>query len=130
VIYGLKLMEKLEPALFENAVIQLVNSDLRRVRKFAEEKAQAIGAGQDAPETKSLAELAKGGAEDSDLLSISAEKLMKLSKSVKQTDRMLLRSSFANSSAKKRYHFIGTHARPRRESAQRSLAHVSSCEAF
>ncbi|MEJ0030763.1 MAG: HEAT repeat domain-containing protein [Bacteroidota bacterium] len=89
VIYGLKLMEKLEPALFENAVIQLVNSDLRRVKKFAEERAQAIGAGQDAAETRSLAELAKGGAEDSDLLSISADKLMKLSKSVKQSDRML-----------------------------------------
>lgn len=90
VIYGLKLMEKLEPALFENAVIQLVNSDLRRVKKFAEEKAQAIGAGQDAPETKSLAELAKGVAEDSDLLSISPEKLMKLGKSVKQSDRILV----------------------------------------
>lgn len=89
VIYGLKLMEKLEPALFENAVIQLVNSDLRRVKKFAEEKAQAIGAGQDAPETKSLAELAKGVVEDSDLLSISSDKLMKLSKSVKQSDRIL-----------------------------------------
>jgi hypothetical protein len=89
VIYGLKLMEKLEPALFENAVIQLVNSDLRRVRQFAEEKVQAIGAGQDAPETKSLAELAKGLAEDSDILSISPEKLMKLSKSVKQSDRVL-----------------------------------------
>ncbi len=89
IIYGLKLMEKLEPALFESAVIKLVNSDLRRVKKFAEEKAQAIGAGQDAPETRSLAELAKGGAEDSDLLSISAEKLMKLSKSVKQADRAL-----------------------------------------
>lgn len=89
VIYGLKLMEKLEPALFESAVIQLVNSDLRRVKKFAEEKAQAIGAGQDAPETRSLAELAKGGAEDGDLLSISADRLMKLSKSVKQSDRAL-----------------------------------------
>jgi len=89
VIYGLKLMEKLEPALFENAVIQLVNSDLRRVKKFAEEKVQAIGAGQDAPETRSLAELAKGVAEDSDLLSISSDKLMKLSKSVKQSDRIL-----------------------------------------
>lgn len=89
VIYGLKLMEKLEPALFENAVIQLVNSDLRRVKKFAEERAQAIGAGQDAPETRGLAELARGGAEDSDLLSISADKLMKLSKSVKQSDRIL-----------------------------------------
>lgn len=89
VIYGLKLMEKLEPALFESAVIQLVNSDLRRVKKFAEEKAQAIGSGQDAPETKSLAEMARGIAEDSDLLSISSDKLMKLSKSVKQSDRIL-----------------------------------------
>ncbi len=89
VIYGLKLMEKLEPALFENAVIQLVNSDLKRVKKFAEEKAQAIGSGQETTETRTLAEAARGLAEDSDVLSISPDKLMKLSKSVKQSDRIL-----------------------------------------
>jgi hypothetical protein len=88
VIYGLKLMERLEPALFENAVIQMVNSDFGRVKQFAIEKAQAMGLGPYA-ETKGLAEQAKGGSEDTDLLSISSEKLMKLSKSVKQTDRVL-----------------------------------------
>lgn len=88
VIYGLKLTERLEPALFENAIIQLVNSDLGRVKKFALEKAQSLGLGPYA-ETKGLAETAKGSSEDTDLMSISAEKLMKLSKSVKQTDRIL-----------------------------------------
>lgn len=90
VIYGLKLMEKLEPALFETSLLQLVNSNANRVRQFAQEKIQELGlyAGGE-NEIKGLALQAAGAAEDSDLLSISTEKLMKLSKSVKQTDRML-----------------------------------------
>lgn len=91
VIYGLKLMEKLEPALFENALFQLAESDNRKLRKFAEEKIQAIGIDKDGSKTdiKTLAHQALGEAEDSDLLSISTDKLMKLSKSIKQNDRML-----------------------------------------
>ena len=90
VIYGLKLMEKLEPALFETSILELANSKLKRVKQFATEKMQQLGiqAG-DTNEIKGLALQAAGSAEDSDLLSISTEKLMKLSKSVKQTDRML-----------------------------------------
>ncbi len=90
VIYGLKLMEKLEPALFETSILELSDSKLKRVKQFATEKMQQLGiqAG-DTNEIKGLALQAAGSAEDSDLLSISAEKLMKLSKSVKQTDRML-----------------------------------------
>jgi len=90
VIYGLKLMEKLEPALFEISLLQLADSNLKRVKQFALEKIQQLGiqAGEN-NEIKGLAAQAAGAAEDSDLLSISAEKLMKISKSVKQTDRLL-----------------------------------------
>jgi AAA family ATP:ADP antiporter len=91
VIYGLKLMEKLEPALFENALFQLAEGDNRKIRKFAEEKIQALGVEKDAGKSdiKTLAQQALGETEDSDLLSISVDNLMKLSKSVKQNDRML-----------------------------------------
>jgi AAA family ATP:ADP antiporter len=89
VIYGLKLMEKLEPALFESSLIRLAQSELRRVRQFAESKIAELGFNQEPGEMKGLALQAAGDAEASDLLSISSEKLMKLSKSVKQSDRML-----------------------------------------
>ncbi len=90
VIYGLKLMEKLEPALFETSLMKLSNSDLRKVKKFAEEKIEELGLKHDTTtEITGLAKQAAGASEDSDLLSISADKLMKLGKSVKQSDRML-----------------------------------------
>lgn len=91
VIYGLKLMEKLEPTLFENAVISLTESDNRRIRKFAGEKVRELGVEKD-PANRDLRNLAKQAAseaEDSDLLSISPENLIKLSKSPKQQDRVL-----------------------------------------
>ncbi|HEY5826520.1 MAG TPA: hypothetical protein VIT44_19250 [Cyclobacteriaceae bacterium] len=90
VIYGLKLMEKLEPALFESSIIRLADSDTRKVKQFAQDKIQELGIGQDSNnEMRGLAQRAAGEAEDSDLLSISVEKLMKMSKSVKQADRIL-----------------------------------------
>jgi ATP:ADP antiporter, AAA family len=89
VIYGLRLMERLEPALFETSLLQLAESNLPKVKQFAQGKIQELGIGQENSETKSLASLAAGSAEDSDLLSLSPEKLMKLSKSVKQADRIL-----------------------------------------
>jgi len=90
VIYGLKLMEKLEPALFESSIIRLADSDTRKVKQFAQDKIQELGIGQDSnSEMRGLAQRAAGEAEDSDLLSISVEKLMKMSKSVKQSDRIL-----------------------------------------
>ncbi len=90
VIYGLRLMEKLEPALFESSVITLAESDLKKVKQFARDKISEMGIGQDFnSELKGLARQAAGESEDSDLLSISVDKLMKLSKSVKQSDRML-----------------------------------------
>ncbi len=91
VIYGLKLMEKLEPALFESAIIPLADSENRRLRKFAEEKIQSLGIEKDPARSdiKSLAQQAFGESQDSDLLSISVDKLMKLSKSIKPNDRIL-----------------------------------------
>ncbi len=91
IIYGLKLMEKLEPALFETAIIPLADSDNRNLRKFAEGKIAALGIEKDGTKSdiKYLAEQALGESQDSDLLSISVDKLMKLSKSIKQSDRIL-----------------------------------------
>ena len=90
VIYGLKLMEKLEPALFESSILQLTDSKIKRVRQFATDKIQELGlqAGED-NEIKGLASQAVAASEDSDFLSISVDKLMKLCKSSKQADRIL-----------------------------------------
>ncbi|HWA32584.1 MAG TPA: hypothetical protein VG737_00570 [Cyclobacteriaceae bacterium] len=91
VIYGLKLMEKLEPALFESSIMKLSQSDLKKVRKFSLEKIEELGINneQNESEMMGLARQAAGASEDSDLLSISADKLMKLGKSVRQSDRVL-----------------------------------------
>lgn len=89
IIYGLKLMEKLEPALFEASLVQLADSKSRKVSQFAQKKIQDLGLNSGDNEIRGLATQAAGMAEDSDLLSIPVEKLMKLSKSVKQTDRLL-----------------------------------------
>lgn len=91
IIYGLKLMEKLEPALFENAIIPLADSDNAKLRRFAEEKIAALGIEKPDARTdiRHLAEQALGESHDSDLMSISVDKLMKLSKSIKQNDRIL-----------------------------------------
>ncbi|HEY9047638.1 MAG TPA: hypothetical protein VIN08_17150 [Ohtaekwangia sp.] len=91
VLYGLTLMEKLEPAVFESTVMRLANSESNVIRKYALEKIEALGLQSDSGknEIRSLAERAYGELEDSDLLSISPEKLLKLSKSVKQSDRIL-----------------------------------------
>jgi len=90
VIYGLKLMEKLEPALFETSIMKLAGSDLKKVKQFAVSKIEELGLAEESGgEIAGLAKEAAGAAEDSDLLSISPEKLMKLGKSVKQADRML-----------------------------------------
>jgi AAA family ATP:ADP antiporter len=91
VIYGLKLMEKLEPALFENAVIRLTDTSNLRIRKFAEERSHSLGVEKspDSLQLRNLAQQAASETEDSDLLSISPENLMKLSKSSGQHDRLL-----------------------------------------
>ncbi len=91
VLYGLKLMEKLEPTLFENSVIRLADSENPRIKRFAEEKLQGLGIEKDEErrELRRLAAQAASETEDSDLMAISPEKLMKLSKSPRQPDRLL-----------------------------------------
>lgn len=90
VIYSLKLMEKLEPALFENSLVRLTSSESRQIRLFVDEKLKQLELNNSAKtEIRSLAETAASGTTDSDLLSISPEKLIRLSKSGKQSDRIL-----------------------------------------
>lgn len=91
VIYGLKLMEKLEPALFETSILKLAESNLKKVKHFAQDKIKELDLDSQSNESEiaGLARQAVGAAEDSDLLSISADKLMKLGKSIKQSDRVL-----------------------------------------
>jgi hypothetical protein len=90
-VYALKLMEKLEPALFENTVTRLSNSESKTLKAFAIKKIEELGLAPDTnrSEIRSLAERASGEVEDSDLLSISPEKLLRLSKSTRQNDRLL-----------------------------------------
>jgi ATP:ADP antiporter, AAA family len=90
-IYALMLMEKLEPALFENSVMRLTSSDSKKLRLFAENKIKTLGLQTDPTRTeiRALAESAANVTEDSDLLSISPDKLIRLSKSGKQGDRIL-----------------------------------------
>lgn len=90
VIYGMKLMEKLQPALFETSVLQLANSPHQAVRAFAASKIETMGLNKETEsEMKGLALAALGASEDSEMLSIAPDRLMKLSKSVKQADRVL-----------------------------------------
>ena len=91
VIYGLRLMEKLQPAMFENALFQLAEGNQRKVSAFATQKIENLGLTRETAESemKGLALKAVGDMEDNEMLSIAPDKLMKLSKSVKQADRIL-----------------------------------------
>ncbi|RAV99184.1 HEAT repeat domain-containing protein [Pseudochryseolinea flava] len=91
VVYALKLMEKLEPALFENTVTRLSSSESKTLKAWAVRKIEELGLtpGTDKSEIRTLAERASGEIEDSDVLSISPEKLLRMSKSSKQSDRIL-----------------------------------------
>ncbi|MBX2963612.1 MAG: HEAT repeat domain-containing protein [Cyclobacteriaceae bacterium] len=88
VLYGLRLMEKIEPALFENVILGLADSNLQKVKAFAHERIQNLGLEKNSDISR-LAVKAQGAAEDTDLLSIQPDKLVRLSKSVKPSDRML-----------------------------------------
>ncbi len=89
VIYGLRLMEKLEPALFESSIIRLADSSEKPIRQFALAKIQELGLGERETEMKGLALKAAGAVEDSDYMAISPDKLQRLAKSVKYSDRQL-----------------------------------------
>lgn len=91
VLYGLKLMEKLEPAMFESTALRLTESSNSKIRTFAQEKIKSLGLEEDQSnqEIQRLANAALGEAEDSDLISVSTDNLMRLSKSPKKNDRIL-----------------------------------------
>lgn len=92
VVYGLKLMEKLEPALFEHAIIRLSESSNPKIRSYARERIHSLALEWNPKNDTTLLQLAKSAqkaTDDSDLLSISPERLQRLSKSVKPDDRML-----------------------------------------
>lgn len=90
VIYGLKLMEKLEPALFESSIIRLSESDSAKIQSYATEKLKVLDIEFERNnEIKKLAKQAIQDSDDSEVISISSDNLTKLSKSVKISDRIL-----------------------------------------
>ncbi len=91
VIYGLKLMETLEPSLFESSIIDLLSSSSRKVKEYAHSKVKSLDLEYDRSnsEIKNLAKKALGEIEDNEIISIPASKLVILSKSVNQEDRIL-----------------------------------------
>jgi HEAT repeat protein len=92
VLYGLKLTEQLEPGLYEQAIVRLSQSSHAQIRHYAQERMQALGLEwnpESDPALRELALTARHAAEDSDLLSIPADRLVRLSKSVKPEDRIL-----------------------------------------
>lgn len=90
VLYGLQLMEKLEPALFENSILKLSNSSFKKVKAFAVQKMREYDISEFPKDTVGqLARNAVDYSSDSEILSVPPERLLKLSKSVKSEDRIL-----------------------------------------
>jgi len=90
VIYGLKLMEKMEPALFETSILKLQESDSNEVKNYAKNKIKDLDIQfESSSEVSKLARQAAQDAEDSEIISVSADKLHKISKSIKSEDRIL-----------------------------------------
>lgn len=90
VIYGLKMMEKLEPGLFETSINRFLESNSEVVRSFAQNEAKKLDLEFDrTSEIGRLAKQAADSAEDSDLISVNPEQLEKLSDSIDSKDRVL-----------------------------------------
>ncbi|MDH5476537.1 MAG: hypothetical protein OEX22_12645, partial [Cyclobacteriaceae bacterium] len=91
IIYGLKLMERLEPSLFESSILQMMDTSSKAVQAYIQGKIKTLDLEYDKgdSEIRTLAQQALGNIEDSEVISITPERLQKLSKSVKQEDRIL-----------------------------------------
>lgn len=90
VIYGLRLMEKIEPALFESSIIKLLDSDSPKIKNYAKDRIKALDLEfEKNSEFSALAKQAVQDNADSDLISVPAKKLGKISKSIKSEDRIL-----------------------------------------
>ncbi|MEM8565234.1 MAG: hypothetical protein AAGF85_02150 [Bacteroidota bacterium] len=90
VIYGLKIMEKLEPGLFESSIKEFMNSDSKKVREFANHWSNRLDL--EFERTSEISRLAKAAAEDasdSDIISVDPRRLEKLSQSTGSDDRIL-----------------------------------------
>ena len=90
IIYGLKIMEKLEPGLFESSIKKLLDSRSDSIRDYAQERAKKLDFEfERTSEISRLAKQAAADAEDSDLISVDAKRLEKLSKATRSDDRIL-----------------------------------------
>lgn len=91
ILYGLKLMEKLEPAMFETSIVKFLDSRSLKIRDYAKSKVKTLDVDFDRnnEEVQRLAFDAKDYVEDSEIISVSSDKLWKLSKSIKREDRIL-----------------------------------------
>lgn len=90
VTYVLKLVENLEPALFENVVVSLAGSDSPKVREYIEQRVRVNALVQGRKdEVHGLATRAADQAEDSDHIGISLDRLITLGKSRHRDDRLL-----------------------------------------
>ena len=92
VIYGLKLMERLDPALFETSILKFLDSDSGKIKEFATESVKSLDLEYEDPEKseiKELASRAKGMAEMTEVLSIPSSRLHALGTSIKMEDRLL-----------------------------------------
>ncbi|MEM7109042.1 MAG: hypothetical protein AAF519_12515 [Bacteroidota bacterium] len=90
IIYGLKIMEKLEPQLFESSIKNFLESDSEKVREYANHWSTRLDL--EFERTSEISRLAKAAAEeaaDSDLISVNPARLEKLSQSTNSDDRVL-----------------------------------------
>ncbi len=96
VIYSLKLMEKLEPSLFENSLLGLMENSSDKVKTFVTDKVRSLDLeyenlddDSDNSDIKKLAKQAKGQMESTEVLSIPSTRLHTLATSIKKDDRLL-----------------------------------------
>ncbi|MGF1636717.1 MAG: hypothetical protein ACFCUU_06545 [Cyclobacteriaceae bacterium] len=98
VLYGLMLMEKLEPALFESSIIRLAKSARGKIQNYAIDKLNTldIASKRKPTEVQKLAQKAAVGTEDLDILSVAPDNYARLSKSKNAKDRMLVAKLLRN----------------------------------
>jgi HEAT repeat protein len=90
VMYALRLMEQVEPALFENTVVTLAATGSPRVRKYVEERIRVdrlVESRRD--EIHGLATRAADQVEDSDHIGITLDRLIELGNSRNRNDRLI-----------------------------------------
>jgi AAA family ATP:ADP antiporter len=90
VMYALRLMEQVEPALYENTIVTLATTGSPRVRKYLDERFRVdrlVEARRD--EIHGLATRAADQVEDSDHIGITLDRLIELGNSRSPNDRLI-----------------------------------------